>query len=274
MILNEYRDSCVRRLERAGVYNPEGEFDRIARAVFSGAVPPLGSTVSDADQARMEAIMVRREQREPLARILGTVTFYDLPIKVRSGVFRPYPETEFLVTSAAAHFPLHGPRRILDLGTGTGCVLLALLHLFPNATGIGVDNNRLAIALAQENMRALNVDDRAAFRLSDWTEGAGEGFDLVVSNPPRVPSGKVSRLLPEMRDHDPVAAFDGGRDGLDYFRLIARDFGRLASPGGVGVFQASDPSLVRQLFERAGHTRTHIEVNYLGIPHSVSVIRS
>lgn len=273
MILKEYRDACVLRLECAGVFNPEADTERIVDAAFDGQPPPLGTSLSATQLAKLEAIMCRRERREPLPRILGKTTFYDLPIKIEPGVFRPYPETEALIEPATSYFQERHPERILDLGTGTGCLLLALLHIFPDATGVGIDNDPRAVKLAQVNADALGMGQRTAFRIGDWSSDLTETFDLIVSNPPRVPTRKISSLLPEMREHDPVRAYDGGADGLDYFRKLAEDFGRIATPGGFGAFQVSDASAVKGLFEEAGHPGAQVELNYLGIPCAVSVVR-
>ncbi len=134
---------------------------------------------------------------------------------------------------------------ILDLGTGTGCILIALLHEWPDAKGTGVDISRAALDVAAENARINGVDGRARFVLGDWGADLEESFDLIVSNPPYIPSADIPNLATEVRNHDPIPALDGGEEGLDAYKIIIKETRNLLSPGGVcllevGVSQAPD----------------------------------
>jgi release factor glutamine methyltransferase len=272
--LKDLVDTYVNRLQRAGVYSPEGDVRKIVAFVFGEPSPSLTRHVSADLRNKMDWLIQQREARRPLARIFGFAEFYGLPIKTHDGVFQPYPETEILVDVATDYFrDRRAPLRILDVGSGSGCVLLALLNEYPRATGVGVDRDMPAVAAGKENARHLGFADQASFVIGDWTEGVREQFDLIVCNPPRVPTPMVSRLLPEMRDFDPRAAYDGGLDGLACFRLLAEDFGTLAKPGGVGIFQVSDAPAVADIMRSHGLVDVHMHSNYLGIPAAVSVIK-
>ena len=187
-------------------------------------------------------------------------------------MFLPYPESEAVVEHAALLFgDRTPPADILDLGTGSGCLLLAALQLFPNARGIGIDNNPKAIELARQNAVQLGLMERCCLLAQDWGAGLDRKFDLVISNPPRVPAAKVQLLLPEMRDHDPRPAYDGGHDGLDYFRRTAEILREITNEGGSGIFQVSDANAVVRLFNAAGFEKAVILNNYAGFPACVHV---
>lgn len=272
--LQELRPVWIERLHRAGVYNPEADVRRIVERVLTAEEPALATRIDPAAQLEIETMIGRREQREPLIRIFGGVEFHGLPIKTHDGVFAPYPETEVLIEPVLEHFNRKTqPLRVLDMGTGSGCLLLAILKEYPAASGLGIDRDGAAVAAAEQNAALLGFSGRATFGVSDWGKGVRETFDLVISNPPRVPSGLVPRLLPEMRDHDPRMAYDGGPDGLDFFRRLADNFSEWCIPDGCGVFQVSDADAVCRIFERRGHRRITVNQNYMGIPSSVSVIR-
>lgn len=178
---------------------------------------------------------------ESVARILGEREFYGLAFGLDAATLEPRPDTELLVDLALAALPAGG--RLLDLGTGTGCILLALLSELPAASGLGVDIQPDAVATARLNARQLGLERRAEFREGDWGAGIAERFGLVVSNPPYIPEGDIPGLDPEVRLHDPVAALAGGEDGLAAYRVLARQLPDLLAPGGafaleVGAGQA------------------------------------
>jgi release factor glutamine methyltransferase len=177
----------------------------------------------------------RRLEREPIARILGMREFWGLALQVTPATLVPRPETETVVEAALAAIDAWGPRmralRILDLGTGTGALLLALLSELPNAFGVATDASLPALQSARGNAERLALASRARFVTCDFGAALGGGFDLVVSNPPYVASGDIAALAPEVR-HDPRLALDGGPDGLACYRAIATDAARLLAPGG------------------------------------------
>jgi release factor glutamine methyltransferase len=190
---------------------------------------PLGAESAE----RLADYAARRLAREPVARILGIQEFWGLPFRLAPDTLVPRPDTETVVRAALAAVPdRRAPLRILDLGTGSGCLLVALLHELPNARGIGVDRSPGALAAARGNARLNGVGGRAFFVASDWGAALAQEFDLVVSNPPYIASRVIEALAPEVREHDPQKALDGGPDGLDAYRAILADADRLLKSGG------------------------------------------
>ncbi len=184
--------------------------------------------------ARFRAAVARRAAREPLSRILGRREFWSLPFGLGPATLDPRPDTETLVAEALARVGDRGRRlRILDLGTGSGCIALALLSELPMATAIGVDRSADACRVATANAVALGLGRRFHAVCGDWAAAIDAVFDLVVSNPPYIASAEVPQLEPEVACHDPAAALDGGPDGLDAYRRIVPALGRLLAPGGV-----------------------------------------
>jgi release factor glutamine methyltransferase len=189
--------------------------------------------ITDAEGERIAAILKRALSREPLSRIRGKREFWGLEFALSPDTLDPRPETETVVEAVVARLTERGAAyRFLDLGTGTGCLLLALLNEFPRATGIGVDRASGAAVTACRNAERLGVADRASFVVGNWAASIGGKFDAVVANPPYIPSDDIAGLPPEVRKFDPALALDGGSDGLSAYRHIARDLPRLLTPGG------------------------------------------
>jgi release factor glutamine methyltransferase len=193
------------------------------------------------DTARLDAFARRRVAGEPIARILGMKEFWGLPLKLSADVLVPRPDTETVVEAALeilrAEGRIRAPLRIADLGTGSGAILLALLSELPNATGIGTDLSAAALETATINAQHLGLTPRVDFMVSDYAEGLSGPLDLMVSNPPYVRSADIASLAPEVRDHDPHLALDGGPDGLRAYRRIAAQASGLLSPGGLLVLE-------------------------------------
>jgi release factor glutamine methyltransferase len=188
--------------------------------------------------ARLEALIDRRRNREPVSQILGQWEFWSLPFFVTSATLTPRPDTETLVQVALDLLPdRQASLRLLDLGTGSGCLLLALLHELPQAHGLGIDRSAEALAVAQRNAAALGLAARTRFALGDWAERLTESFDLIVSNPPYIPQDEIPRLMPEVSRHEPLIALDGGRDGLDCYRQLAPQIEARLSPGGLALLE-------------------------------------
>jgi release factor glutamine methyltransferase len=188
----------------------------------------------------ISAFAARRLAHEPVARILGFKEFWGLEFRLAPATLVPRPETETVVEAALAAIEATGPRerplRVADLGTGSGALLLALLSELPNAWGIGTDLSLPALAVARDNAARLGLASRAHFVACNFAAALRGPFDLVVSNPPYVASSDIAGLAPEVREHDPHLALDGGREGLDPYRLIAADARRiLASDGSLVV---------------------------------------
>lgn len=186
-------------------------------------------------QARFEALLARRRRHEPVAHILGEREFWSLPIRVTPDVLVPRPDSETLIAEALAHFSGRPPVRVLDLGTGSGALLLAALSEWPAATGLGIDRSASALAVAADNAARLGLASRAAFALGNWAEGVDERFDLLLCNPPYVPDG--TKLMPDVEGFEPAGALYGGADGLDPYRLLLPEVGRLLCPCGLALFE-------------------------------------
>jgi release factor glutamine methyltransferase len=222
----------------------------------------------------LTALAARRLEREPIARILGVKEFWGLPLRLNNATLVPRPETETVVEAALAAIDSTGPRtrplRIADLGTGSGALLIALLIELPNASGIGTDVSRDALAAARGNADRLGVTARAEFTVCDFGAGLTGSFDLVVSNPPYIASADIDALSPEVR-HDPRSALDGGADGLDCYRTIAGQAPGLLRPNGDLVVElgiGQEPA-VATLFRAAGLIPSPARPDLLGIPRAL-----
>ena len=186
-----------------------------------------------ADTVRFETLIERRRQREPVSHILGQWEFWSLPFFVTPDTLTPRPDSETLIHAALSLIGDRAvPLRILDLGTGTGCLLLALLRELPSARGLGIDKSAAALAVAERNAAALGLAGRARFALGDWTAGLTESFDLILCNPPYIPTGQIAGLMPEVAQREPHLALDGGPDGLDTYRTLAPQLAARLSPAG------------------------------------------
>jgi release factor glutamine methyltransferase len=197
----------------------------------------------------------RRERREPVSHILGRKGFWKIMLSVTRDVLTPRPDTETVVEVALAAFPETARFNVLDLGVGSGAILLAILAERPGAKGLGVDISDEALAVARENAANLDLNTRCALLRGDWTAGlADQNFDLVVANPPYIPSADIETLEPEVRDHEPRLALDGGADGLDAYRLLAPEILRVMKPGGVFAVEIGfdQSKAVEALFRDAG----------------------
>jgi release factor glutamine methyltransferase len=220
------------------------------------------------------SVAERRLMREPVARIVGFKKFWSLKLVIDSTTLVPRPETETLVEAALAEIDSRGPRagpiRIADLGTGSGAILLALLAELPDAFGVGTDTSFGALRLAGHNARHLQLA-RAAFVACDLGAALAGPFDLIVTNPPYIASDVIATLSPEVRDYDPRAALDGGRDGLDCYRAIAATIPPLLSPAGILVVElgAGQAAAVSALFSQAGLAVAGPRTDLEGMPRAL-----
>ena len=204
-------------------------------------------------------LIARRMAHEPIAYIVGYRDFWTLRIAVGPGVLIPRPDSETLVEACLDLARERGagwPSRVLDLGTGPGTLLLAVLSEFPAATGLGVDMSEQALAYARDNAADLGLAGRTTFQSGDWTAGIDGPFDVILCNPPYI--GADEQLMPDVADHEPTGALFAGADGLDDYRRIIPELPRLLAPGGAAILEigATQHILVRELAETAGFAVT------------------
>lgn len=246
-------------------------------AATLAAHPDRSMDASEA--ARLAAFAARRLAGEPVARILGRREFWGMSFALSPATLVPRPETETVVTTVLARLRDAGrieqPLSIVDLGTGSGCLLVALLAELPHAVGLGIDRSAEAAATARANAAANGVGGRAFFAVSDWAASVDRCFDVIVSNPPYVAAADLRRLPPEVRLHDPRLALDGGDDGLDAYRSLAADLPRLLAPDGfvaleLGAGQARE---VRDLLVARGLAKAWISHDLSGVERVVAATR-
>jgi len=216
--------------------------------------------LSPEQEATLDDYLTRREHREPVSHILGRKGFWKIMLRVTPDVLTPRPETEVIVDEALKAFPENAAFNILDLGVGAGTIILSILAERPNARGLGVDVSSDALAVARENAANLGLAGRLALLHGDWTAGLADAdFDLVTANPPYVRSAEIETLDPEVRDHEPRLALDGGADGLDAYRLLAPEILRVLRPMGLFAVEIGhdQKNEVEALFRAAGASNIH-----------------
>ena len=211
--------------------------------------------LTDAQMATLEDFLNRRAAREPVSHIIGRKGFWKILLQVNKNVLTPRPETEVIVDEVLKAFPEQMSFNMLDLGVGSGTILLAILAERPAGKGLGIDVSEDALAVARENAANLDLAGRVALMRGDWTSGLGdESFDLVVSNPPYIATHVIETLEPEVRDHEPRVALDGGADGLDAYRILAGEILRVLKPGAMFAVEIGydQSTYVEALFKAAG----------------------
>jgi release factor glutamine methyltransferase len=269
------RRSLGKLLRDASIDSPELDARLLIGAVLNldltGLATLASRVVDDQEAAQLSVFAKRRMAGEPVARIIGVKEFWGLPLKLSSTTLVPRPDTETVV-EAALNFiknesTQHQPR-IADIGTGSGAILLALLSEMPGAWGVGTDIDESALRTAADNARHLQLAQRTAFVRCDYAEALGGPFDIIVSNPPYIPSHEIEALEIEVRDHDPRRALDGGTDGLNAYRAIVAQTADLLNAGGVllvevGQGQSGD---VERLMWTEGLTVYPSRTDLAGIP--------
>lgn len=245
---------AVQRLERAGVAAATGDARKLL--AFALKIDPgllasrLDQPLTPAQQVAFNAAITQRQARQPVAQIIGSRAFYNGVFMVTPDVLDPRPETELLVSEA-----LKAPfTRLLDLGTGSGCIAVSLLMERPGARALATDISPAALLVAAENARRHNVAARFVARLSDWFSAIQGRFELIVSNPPYISAADMAGLAPDVREHEPRIALTPGADGLAAYRIIIAAAGSHLTPGGRLMVEigATQGRAVAELFRAAG----------------------
>ena len=208
---------------------------------LTGLITQATRPLTEAEALQLAQYAERRIAGEPVARILGTREFWGLPFRLSDATLVPRPDTETVVERALEMFrerPSSHPPVIADIGTGSGAILLALLHEIPDAFGVGTDFSLTALDTAKANAASLGLAGRAAFVACSYAAALAGPFDLIVSNPPYIPSGEIPKLSVEVREHDPHLALDGGNDGYDAYRALIPQAAERLAPGGALIVEA------------------------------------
>ncbi len=258
-------------LQAAGIENPRRE-GRLLLAHLLGLDPnSLPAADTPIDTQALLGLVSRRSAHEPLAYITGRRGFWTFEVEVSRATLIPRPDSETLIEAAIAARPERArTTSVLDLGTGTGCLLLAALLEFPSAFGIGTDRVPEAASLAARNAARL-VPGRAAFAVTDWAEAIVARFDLILCNPPYIPSEHIAGLMPDVAHHEPASALDGGRAGLTEYERLLPTLSGLLKPGGTAIFElgAGQSEATMQLAFLAGFTRVTTKPDLAGIPRAL-----
>jgi release factor glutamine methyltransferase len=230
------------RLGAAGISDARREARLLLAAALGwDAARVLGfpeAEMTAAARRRLEELIARRSAREPVSRILGYREFWSLPFELSADTLDPRPDSETLIESAlAAVAERERVCRVLDFGTGSGCLLLALLSELPNALGTGVDLSEGALQTARRNAAALGLGGRAQFLRGNWSDGLWGHWDVILANPPYIPSDALQSLMPEVARYEPRLALDGGTDGLEAYRALGPQIARLLAPAGIAAVE-------------------------------------
>ncbi|MCW3472958.1 peptide chain release factor N(5)-glutamine methyltransferase [Limobrevibacterium gyesilva] len=264
-------------LRAAGVESPALEARLLLAHALDVPQTALLDRAAEIDPNRFDALLARRLAREPMALILGHQGFWTLDLEVSPATLIPRPDSETLIEAALEAFPDRtAVRRVLDLGTGTGCLLLAALSEFPAAWGVGIDRAPAAAALAARNARRNGLASRAAVVCADWASPIRGRFDLILSNPPYIASQEIGALMPEVAVHEPASALDGGLDGLDAYRTLIPALPGLLNEAGTAVLELGQGQAesARNLARQAGFAAPALRRDLAGIARALVLHRA
>lgn len=267
-------EAAIEDLRVAGVDGAERDARVLLRWASGLSAASVGAALDEtpdaAERARFAAAVVSRTARRPVAQIIGEREFWGRSFRVTEAVLDPRPETETLIEAALAG---PTPRRILDLGVGSGCILLTLLAEWLGAVGVGVDISAAALEVAAENAARIGVADRVSLSQGDWLSGVTGEFDLIVGNPPYIPGVEMTGLQPEVRDWEPSMALTPGGDGLDAYRRIAERLPAALAPDGRALFEfgLGQEAAVRRIFETQGAKFVRFFDDLSGRPRCIEI---
>lgn len=272
-------------LERAGIDAARREAWLLLGAAIGADRATLlahaGDALNEPGKKAFFRLVARRCQREPIAQIVGQKEFWSLPFAISKDVLCPRPDSETLVEMALAllkkRFEKHRRKspRLLDLGTGSGCLVLAMLHALPKASAVGVDRSLKALAVARANGERLGLASRITWLCADWGAALEGSFDLIISNPPYIERDEWPKLAPEIRLFEPEAALMAGEDGLNAYRQVAPDIERLLAPGGIACLEHGfgQAEAVVKLMSAVGLTCIDRQNDLAGIERCLAVAR-
>ena len=271
------RRAMATRFRQQGIDSAELDARLLTGGAFgldlTGLIAATTRIVTPDEAAHLENFLQRRLAGEPVARILGVKEFWGLTLNLSAATLVPRPDTETVVELALEVCRRQERRRIADIGTGSGAILLALLSELPDATGVGTDISLEALRMARNNAARLGLTQRAAFVACNYTAALSGPFDLIVSNPPYIRSADIAGLDREVREYDPPRALDGGPDGLAAYRVIAPDAARLLAPGGTLIVEAGygQSGPIAELMSATGLTPdVPPKADLAGIPRAVA----
>jgi len=271
-----YRESCL-SLQEAGIQNPRLDARILIREIASlNDIDFLDAKNVKLGEEQLDKIDMAIQERctgRPVSKILGFKEFYGRNFKVTEDTLDPRPDTEILVDAVLSKTKKDEVFTICDLGTGTGCIILTILAERPNATGVGVDISETALDVAKYNAEKINVLDRVKFIKSNWLDQVADKFDIIVSNPPYIESNVIPELAPEVRNHDPILALDGGETGLNsYDKIISQSKHNFFSHGNLFLeLGISQLPRIKRLVEKRDATLNEVYLDLSGIARVVEI---
>ena len=241
MILNQIQKKLSNNFSTIGIETPELDARIILKEVLSlddkDLILKESLDISDETIKKINAIELRRLNGEPISKIFKKRDFYKSTFVISNDVLDPRPETELIVEIANNYINKSKVKNILDLGTGTGCILLSILKENKMINGLGIDLSKEAISIAKRNSKKLHLETQSDFLVSNWMSSVNYKYDLVVSNPPYISSGDINKLSKSVKIYDPILSLDGGDDGLNSYRLIASDLKRIISKNALIIIE-------------------------------------
>lgn len=279
--LSELQLRLADRFARAGIAPARLEARLLLQYALgldeTGLLREARCRLDKAQIATVEALVARRMEREPLAQILGSRDFWRDRFFVSRDVLTPRPDSETLIEAMLAHrHERDRAYRVLDAGTGSGCLLLSLLREYPRATGLGIDRSEAALHIARRNAHALGLDTRADFLCADWMQTLQNTYDMIISNPPYITVSQMAALEPEVRDYEPHMALSGGDDGLYCYRRILAEASHNLTREGLMVLELGDgqAEAVGLLAKQAGFQLVECRPDLAGIARAIVLERS
>jgi release factor glutamine methyltransferase len=267
------------RFQDSGLITPDLDARFLIQDLLHLSDTDLISSSNDVtpDQISLiESAIQRRLAGEPVSRILGYREFWGRKFFLSAATLDPRPDTETLIEAALGWVKTHPkdhPLRILDLGTGTGCILLTLIHEIPDSIGVGIDISEEACKTARRNADEQKISSRVTIQCSDWVQSLSGTFDLIVSNPPYIPTHVIPSLSAEVQNHDPILALDGGMDGLEPYKFLLSNLKKFLEPGGVVFFEIGDGQLadLTGLVRDSGATLSRVHNDLGGVSRVVEI---